>query len=266
MSAHRDEAEVFRKEEPAFTVERGTVGWADASDHHDLGSDDNDGTTLVRVTIFRGSRATGKSPQDGVANGLQVLAQVSGPFWAVPPPGQAVLVAFPGGDIETPGNGIIMCWLGKSPSVQFKYGRAVVDVGDQDLIVKGKSVTLSDRQAPAQFIQVGPPPQGGASGITACDSQGGGFTVQAGVAAMFSGDGAGHAPTLVQVTTTSFEVWQKDGGCLMVKGGNASMIAPNCYVRGNVFLGKAPVVGNFAAVYPLVGGVPAPSTSVVISL
>src|ERR1700690_2454791 len=153
---------------------RGTVGWKDSDKHFDMGTTGNDGHTLIKVTLNRG-RIVG-IPVEGQADGTPVLVQSLGPLYYIPPNGTSVIVCFPDGEMDSIGGGFILGTIGKSPSIQFKETRAVIDFGDtMDVIIKGKSVTLSDHNAPAQFIQVGPPPQGGPSGITMCDSKGGGI-------------------------------------------------------------------------------------------
>jgi len=249
----------------ACPVELGVVGWEDSDDHSAQLTEDEGGKTLVRVTLMHG-RSVKAGAQRGQAKGQQVLCQIMGPLWVIPPKDQVVLVAFPGGDLESPGVGIVMGWVGASPAIQFNESRAVMDLGpDIHLIIKGRSVTLSDHNAPARFIQVGVPVQGGMPGISACDDKGGGFTVQNGVVGLFASDGTGAAKTLVQLTAVSFEAWQKDGSCLMLKGGDGSLIGTNAYVRGSgVYLGKLPTVANGVA-YTATGPANVISTSVFVS-
>ncbi len=246
---------------PQPIIARGLVGWTDSDDHFDLGTDDNDGHTLVKVTLNRGKADT-TIPEEGKAYGHQIYAQPLGPLYWIPPDGTHVLVCFPDGEMDSLGGAFILGVTGKSPLIQFKDSRAVLDMGPtQDLIIKAKSVTLSDHNSPAQFIQVGPPPQGGTSGITMCDSQGGGVTCQAGVVGVFGKGGN----TLVQITETSFEVWQKDGSFINLTGGNFDAFGTSAYLRGSaVYLGKIPAVTT-PALWGLTGPAGAPSTSVFIS-
>ncbi len=236
----------LRSEPQIQSIYRGVVGWKDSDTHFDLGTTDNDGHTLVKVTLNAGKGAG--TPVEGQAHGLQILCQSLGPLYFIPPNGTSVIVCFPEGEMDSIGAGFILGSTGQSPSIQFKGTRAVLDFGPNvDVIFKGKSVTISDHAAPARFVQVGPPPQGGPAGISMCDEKGGGMTVQAGVVALFASDGSGDAKTLIQITQDSFQAWQKDGSLLILDGGDAKMMGTNCYVTAaGVYLGAAPTIANFA--------------------
>lgn len=121
----------------------GTVGWAGDPDVLDgLGKDEEDGVTLVKVTLFRGSPQGKPEAEDGAANGYQVRVQPSGPGWRIPPKGTRVMVSFADGDIRTPGNGLIIGEVGTSPRKQFGRKKVILDYGDADVVITGKSVTL----------------------------------------------------------------------------------------------------------------------------
>lgn len=136
------DSDVLQKPQIPF-VEAGTVGWDGEDDVADLGSEDNDGTTLIKVQLFRGIDPT-REPVENQALGHKILARLSGfPFWAIPPKGMQCYVAFPAGFATTPGAGVIIALPGANPFVQFSATRAKIDVGrDQDLVIKGRSVTL----------------------------------------------------------------------------------------------------------------------------
>ncbi|KAJ8134485.1 hypothetical protein OY671_012302, partial [Metschnikowia pulcherrima] len=138
----------------ALVFEPGTVGWDDAGDHFDLGTYDNDGSTLVRVTLFRG-RDSSVRPVPGQADGHRILAQLGGGLFRIPPKGTRVMVGFPTAFATTPGAAVILCTCEPSPDSQFGAGKAKLDVGpDQEIILKGKAVTLTDYDD--RFSHVGP--------------------------------------------------------------------------------------------------------------
>ena len=259
-----NESDLALPPDTGMPIIRGVVGWNSSDEHADVGTDSDDGHTFVRVTRFDG-KSISKDPLTNAAQGHEILCQVMGPLYYIPPKGTVVLVAFPDGHAEAPGAGVILGTIGGTPAVQFSETRAVLDMGEgTDLIVKGKSVTMTDHASPAQFMQVGPPPQGGTSGITACDSAGGGFTVQAGVVGLFSGSG-GSAPTLVQITTTSFEVWQSSGSVIKLEGGNFMTSGTTCSVKGSaVYLGNTPDVSS-PVLWGLTGTAGLPSPYVFVS-
>jgi hypothetical protein len=250
----------------SMPIVRGVVGWSTASDHADVGTADDDGHTLVRVTLFHSKPIT-KDPETGKAQGHEILCQVMGPLYYIPPDGAVVMVAFPDGHNEAPGAGVIIGTIGGTPAIQFSTTRAVLDIGpDMDLMIKGKSVTCSDHASPAQFFQVGPPPQGGTSGISMCDSSGNGITIQnTGSIGIFCSD-SGAAKTLIQLTPTSFEVWQADGSNLTLKDGDAHIIGANVYAMGSgVYLGQLPTALTKCAYNATPGSAFLVSNSVYIS-
>src|ERR1041385_2706529 len=136
-------------------VAKGVVGWKHTDEHHDLGTSSNDGHTFVRVTLFVGKHVTDE-PVEGQAHGLEILCKVMGPLYWVPPKGTPVLVAFPDGEMDAPGSAVILGSIGPSPGIQFKGTKPKLDFGpDQDLVIKAKSLTLSDYND--NFIFMGTP-------------------------------------------------------------------------------------------------------------
>ena len=129
------DSDVLPRPQQAF-IEAGTIGWDGDDDVADIGTEDNDGTTLIKVQLFRGIDPT-QPPIDGQATGHKILARLSGfPFWAIPPKGMQCFVAFPAGFATTPGAGVIVALPGANPFVQFSSSRAKIDVGrDQDLVI-----------------------------------------------------------------------------------------------------------------------------------
>lgn len=82
--------------EDTGSIEMGTVGWSDRDEHFDLGTEDNDGHTLVLVTLFRGRDLT-EPLTPAAGQGQQVVARMGKPARAVPSKGETVLVARPAG-------------------------------------------------------------------------------------------------------------------------------------------------------------------------
>ena len=141
---HENEAELFRQDpDGKVHLAWGTVGWSGDPDVLDgLGRDEDDGMTFVKVTLHDGAPAGKRVADDGGANGVQVRVQPAGPGWYVPPKGTRVMVGFPSGDIRTPGNGGILGVFGVSPDKRFGRKKVVLDYGDCDVVITGKSVSL----------------------------------------------------------------------------------------------------------------------------
>lgn len=265
-----NESDVRAGAPTAVFVTRGVVGWATSSKHFDVGPATSSGitrdTTLVFVTLESGRVVnSSKPPQAGKADGQEILCQVGGPLYAIPPKGTAVLIAFPDGMSDAPGAGVIMSWLGASPSVQFSATRAVLDVGGtMDLIIRAKSVTMTDYNQPARWLTVGPSPSGGPAGIMMCDEAGGLISLQSGVVGLVA-SANGDAKTLIQLTPTEGNFIQKDGSFVKLKGGNITTFGAKNTVAGQVLLGMAPVVGT-PVLCGLTGIAGLPSASVFVSL
>jgi hypothetical protein len=101
-------------------LERGIVGWDDAEDWFELGDETNGGLTLVRVQLFKG-RDPNIAPKAGLAQGHRVLVAVTDGFFRIPPKGSECIVAFPGGDVQTPGAGILLAVIPR-PRKRTVYG------------------------------------------------------------------------------------------------------------------------------------------------
>lgn len=146
MTRYTPEKELFDHDADAdpHPFQEGTVGWPGSPEITELGTESNDGITLVRVTLLRHGAPQGKpTADDGLANGYRCAVRPMGPFWRIPKRGERVLVVFPDGDWETPGNGVILGVVGASPSKAFGRKKTVLDLGEDDVVIKaGKSVTL----------------------------------------------------------------------------------------------------------------------------
>ena len=101
-------------------LERGIVGWDDAEDWYELGDETNGGLTVVRVQLFKGRDPT-TTPKKGVAQGHRVLVALPEGFFRIPPKGSECIVAFPSGDIQTAGGGILLATIPR-PQVSAIYG------------------------------------------------------------------------------------------------------------------------------------------------
>lgn len=193
-------------------IEAGTIGWVDDDEHADLGTSDNDGTTLIKVQLFRGIDPLKEPDPDGRAQGHKIIARLSGfPFWAIPPKGMQCFVAFPGGFATTPGAGVIFALPGANPFVQFSPTRAKIDVGrDQDLVIKGKSVTLvmhnpDDPDGQEDFISISKE-----GGIQMGSRDGLGVVIKDGTINLFVPDASGDAKTVLRLSKDAIEAVQKD--------------------------------------------------------
>jgi hypothetical protein len=141
---HINDQELFRPDpDPRLHLAWGTVGWVGDPDVLDgLGKDEDDGVTLIKVTLFDGAAPTKRASDEGGANGQQVRVQASGPGWRVPPKGTRVMVGFANGDVLSPGNGLILGEVGVNPAKRFGRKKVLLDFGDADVVITGKSVSL----------------------------------------------------------------------------------------------------------------------------
>lgn len=165
------EAELFHdRPDDNGSIELGTVGWNDGSDHYDI---EAGGLTLVKVTLFRGAvaPAEGETVDPARARGRQILCRLSAPLWTIPDDGAQVTVAIPAGFGSTPGAPMILGWHKDTPAQQFgtNSGKdAVLDFGaDRRLIIKAGTVVLSDYEnrylvlSPETGVKIGDPDASG---------------------------------------------------------------------------------------------------------
>ncbi len=94
----------------------GTVGWSDDPSIVDLATDG--GTTLVKVQLYRGRNPV-TTLDNTRAQGYQILCQVLGPLFWIPPKNTKVIVAFPDGFEQLAGAGVILGSVGTSPQTAF---------------------------------------------------------------------------------------------------------------------------------------------------
>lgn len=244
--------------EPA-SLEVGTVGWDNDAEQADLGTQQNDGTTLVKVQLFRGKDPT-SDITPGRGQGYRIYARLNGwPFWAIPPKGMQCVVGFPAGFATTPGAGIILALPGPNPFVQFSKTRAKVDVGpDMDLVVKAHSVTLSTYDN--DYIVIGPD-----AGIRLADHNGNSILLKNGKmrVSICEGDPP-EGKVVLEVALGALRLGHKSaGGQCMLKmaGGKATLMAGTelALVGSAVSLGGAASPATPVMVGPNPGR---PSTSI----
>ncbi len=94
----------------------GTVGWSDDPSIVDLATDG--GTSLVKVQLYRGRNPV-TTLDNTRAQGYQILCQVLGPLFWIPPKNTKVIVAFPDGFEQLAGAGVILGSVGTSPQTSF---------------------------------------------------------------------------------------------------------------------------------------------------
>jgi hypothetical protein len=241
-------------------VEIGTVGWDDEDLWYEKGTDDNDGHTLVRVQLYRG-KPPGKAPTPGLAMGHRLLCHISDGLFRIPKKGTRCYVILPAGLETTPGAGVIVACVSKSPTTQFEPDRVVLDYGDDTHVVfKGKSVSLSDHASPSRSISVGTPRTGGTPGVLIHLPDGTGAVWQAGAVGIYA-----TQSTLMQFTPSSWEVQQAGGSFVKLDGGNFhSFGAVNKMQGAGCYIGKTPTALN-----PVLWGVSGiaglPATGVFVS-
>jgi len=88
----------------------GIVGWGDGGAHFEAGDgDENDGHTLVKVTLIEGA------PRKRSLEGRKVLCRVATGMNMVSSNGKHVVVLIPAGMSGTPGGPVILCQVGPNP-------------------------------------------------------------------------------------------------------------------------------------------------------
>lgn len=239
---------------------RGTIGWKSNDEHHDLGTDSNDGHTFVRVTLHSGlNKNNTEQPEGGVSEGLQVLCQVMGPLHWIPQKGTAVMVAFPEGNISAPGAGVIIGSIGKSPGIQFDHLKPKLDFGpDQTFTVKAGQIILSTYND--DYIALG-----SAFGIKIGNKEGTGGQIK-GTKIIFYSAFLGDAKSVLEIDIDKISIVQKESGFITLEEEHLRTHAQTYTFIGSpmVLLGAVP-----SSLTPAIHGTPgvpgAPSTGVFIS-
>lgn len=254
-----NERDVVAGEGAGTPIYTGTVGHDDKADWYDQGTsgtNDPNGVTLVRVQLYTG-RLNGTPIKPGVAQGMQVLAQLSGPLWRIPRLGERCLVALPGG-LSDPGGAVIIGWLAATPATQFSPTRSKIDLGnDTDLFIKAKSITISDYDN--RFIAIGP-----ANGVVMQDKDGSGVVIKDGNIAIFSQQG-GAIKTILQLTPADINALVNGGSLLQLTATKATLFGVSVYCQGGgVYVGAVPTAAT-PALWGLAGPAGVASTSVFVS-
>ena len=118
-------------------VEEGTVGWSGETSVTDY---EPGQLALIRVTLRRG-RTIGSAAQSDDADGVQVLARLPGIAFTAREAGTRCVVAFPAGDIESPGAGVLLCYL-DAPPLDMTDTKSIIDHGTRDLVIRAGSLTF----------------------------------------------------------------------------------------------------------------------------
>lgn len=242
----------------------GTIGWQDDDVLSDIGTGENSGYTLIKVQLYRG-RDNSKPIKDldpTVGHGHKILCQMASNIGRIPPKGVRCFVAYPSGFEDAVNIGLIIGTIEKNSSVQLKEDRALLNYGDQHLVIKAKSVTIADQEN--RFMCIGVPRAGGTPGIIFQSKDGCGGVIQEGVVSWFTADG-GTVKSVLELTTTAANLVQSDGSFVKLKGGKGSIGGTSVYATGGaVYLGTLPSPAS-PALYGLTGIAGIASLSVFLS-
>lgn len=222
---------------PPPSLLEGTVGWPGSPEVVELGTESGDGMSMVRVTLFDGAPQGTPKSDDGLANGRQISARPMGPGWRTPKRGERVLVAFPGNDHATPGNAVILGIIGASPSARFGRKKTVLDFGDDDVVITGKSVSLvvEDPDGPHRFV-VSVSRKGGAQVI----ADGSGLFAKDGEVNVKAVDNSGNLKTALVLAQDEVSLSENATGkasSLTLSGGNMTLVGTFVSVAFSTALG-----------------------------
>jgi len=220
------------------SIEQGTVGWGDEANHFDIGEGDNENVPLIKVTLHAGKNPTADAEER--AQGQRVLCRWGMLIDFIPKRGTQCVVAFPAGMRGMESGGVII-GIVRTNGSQFKEDRALLAVGDDvHLLVKGKSVTVSDYGAQARYIMVGTSRGGGAARILISDETGSGVTVKAGIVGLMTASG-GVPKAWIELTSSSASCALSDGTQWKLTSGFFYGFGGKIHLQGGgVFLGKMP--------------------------
>lgn len=219
-------------------VSKGVVGWEHADEHHDLGTDSNDGHSFVRVTLFKGKELSPEEANDGNAHGAEILCKVMGPLYWVPPKGTPVLVAAPDGEWGAPGSAVILGSIGPSPGIQFKGTKPKLDFGpDQDLVIKAKTLTLSDYND--NFIFLGP------VGIKIQNKDGSGGLISGSDVQWWAASGSPpDCKAILSLKSSSIKLMLKEQGYVTIDSTGTVVFGKAASLYGNIVTLGQPGLGS----------------------
>jgi hypothetical protein len=235
----------------------GSVGWEDEDEWFYPGTADNDGHTLIRVQLYEGKDPSVPTNPER-AQGHKIICQISDSVFRVPKRDTRCYVALPHGMEQTPGAGVIIACVSKNPTVQFGKDRSVLNLGDdQHVVIRGKSISLHAFNN--DFVSVGEPRSGGASGITLSGHDGSGVVIQEDVVGIFTAKN-GECKTMIQVTSDQISI-KCQSTAMMLNDQNFYVLSTSCTLQGGaVYLGKLPTAANMALWGPTgIAGVASPS-------
>ena len=224
-------------------IQEATVGWEGSPEVVELGTESGDGMTLVRVTLKLGHPVGAPQTEDGLFNGARYAVRPMGPIWRTPVRGERVIVLFPGGDWDTPGNGVLLGTVGASPSARFGRKKTVMDFGDSDVVITGKSVALVSESTaqgasePSRYV-VSVDPRGGAqivadgSGFFAKDGEVVVKTVSKGGDLMSSLNLLQGEASLMETSGTTQAGVVLSGGDVAVSGGAMNFVPSTSFSVG----------------------------------
>lgn len=250
-------------------IEMGTIGWDGVDEWVTQGTDgtDADGYTMVRVQLYRGKRPTDELKAT-VGQGSQMLCHIAAGLYRIPKKGERCYVALPAGYENMDGVGVIFAVVSKSPFDQFSKTRVKMDFGDDtDLVIKAKTVTISDYNDDYMAIS----PVGGFKTATKdgglVQLKGTKLTSIASSGFFFLVGNNGQPMTAGMVLDPSQAAVFSNGGMLKINSsGNGTWIGGSISVAGgSVMLGAAATVAN-PALWGVTGIAGIASTSVFISV
>lgn len=245
----------------------GSIGWEDEDDYSFLGSEENDGHTLVRVQLFEGRDHT-KTLNPDRAQGQRIICHLSGGMFRIPPKDTRVLVAIPNGMDHVVGAGLIIASYERSPTNQFSNTRAKMDFGpDVDLVIKARSVTVTDYENQ----QVSLSPEGG---VQAFDKDGAGIQFKSGACYSVSEkcnivvQTGGTVSACLKMTPLEASLMGGAGCMIKNKLGTTTIASGICSIDSYLCqIGKGATINTQAAVIntPVTGSTPQPSNKVFIA-
>lgn len=240
-------------------IEIGSIGWEDEDEYAFI---EDDGYTFVRVQLFRGKDPT-KPINKKRAQGLKLIAHIDGGFQRIPPRDTRCYVAIPAGaDIGgaiAPGSALIIGTVEKNTDGRLEKDRTILDFGDQHVIIKGKSVTISDNND--NFLGIGEPRAGGDPALLCQMANGTGFAMKDDQFSCWVASGTpSEAKTMFRMTTAKIEMMQKVSpiaSSMISISGDINITSPNnCWLMtAGVMIGVPDLTTPALPPYmPLVAG------------